>query len=73
WITTTGGVHINTMMEYRQQKPRLGLTKCPDLVDHYTLAGLVEDSMGEAMDWEGVRDAANPAALKASRSARIQR
>ncbi len=23
------------MMEYRQQKPRLGLTKCPDLVDHY--------------------------------------
>ncbi|WP_429028801.1 hypothetical protein, partial [Aeromonas veronii] len=25
-----------TMMEYRQQKPRIGLTKCPDLVDHYT-------------------------------------
>ncbi|MGY3957749.1 hypothetical protein, partial [Aeromonas salmonicida] len=32
---TTGGVHINTMTGYRQQKPRLGLTKCPDLVEHY--------------------------------------
>ncbi|MGL6396400.1 hypothetical protein ACSZMV_21940, partial [Aeromonas veronii] len=32
---TTGGVHINTMTGYRQQKPRFGLTKCPDLVDHY--------------------------------------
>ncbi len=25
------------MTGYRQQKPRFGLTKCPDLVDHYTL------------------------------------
>ncbi|MFQ2098813.1 hypothetical protein ACK33Q_20310, partial [Aeromonas veronii] len=25
----------NTMMGYRQQKPKIGLTKCPDLVDHY--------------------------------------
>ena len=33
---TTGGVHINTMTGYRQKKPRFGLTKCPDLVDHYT-------------------------------------
>ncbi|MGL6466140.1 hypothetical protein, partial [Aeromonas hydrophila] len=33
---TTGGVHINTMTGYRQQKPRIGLTKCPDLVDHYS-------------------------------------
>ena len=24
------------MTGYRQQKPRFGLTKCPDLVDHYT-------------------------------------
>ncbi|MGY3892238.1 hypothetical protein ACW5W6_21725, partial [Aeromonas mytilicola] len=30
-----GGVHINTMTGSRQQKPRIGLTKCPDLVDHY--------------------------------------
>ncbi|WP_219306455.1 hypothetical protein, partial [Aeromonas hydrophila] len=34
-ITTTGGVHIATMTGYRQQKPKIGLTKCPDLVDHY--------------------------------------
>ncbi|WP_219306502.1 hypothetical protein, partial [Aeromonas hydrophila] len=33
--TTTGGVHIATMTGYRQQKPKIGLTKCPDLVDHY--------------------------------------
>lgn len=25
------------MTGYRLQKPRIGLTKCPDLVDHYTL------------------------------------
>ncbi len=25
------------MTGYRQQKPRFGLTKCPDLVDHYIL------------------------------------
>ncbi|WP_421310852.1 hypothetical protein, partial [Aeromonas veronii] len=25
----------NTMTGYRQQKPKNGLTKCPDLVDHY--------------------------------------
>ncbi|SIR52346.1 hypothetical protein SAMN05892873_14830, partial [Aeromonas veronii] len=31
----TGGVHITTMTGYRQHKPRFGLTKCPDLVDHY--------------------------------------
>ncbi|OEC49290.1 hypothetical protein A9G49_03665 [Aeromonas sp. ANP5] len=24
------------MTGYRQQKPKNGLTKCPDLVDHYT-------------------------------------
>ncbi len=24
-------------MGYRQQKPKNGLTKCPDLVDHYIL------------------------------------
>ncbi|MGE6099217.1 hypothetical protein ACLH0B_08210, partial [Aeromonas salmonicida] len=27
----------NTMTGSRQQKPRIGLTKCPDLVDHYKL------------------------------------
>jgi len=32
----SGGVHINTMTGSRQQKPRIGLTKCPDLVDHYS-------------------------------------
>ena len=26
------------MTGYRQQKPRIGLTKCPDLVDHYSAA-----------------------------------
>ncbi|WP_429070946.1 hypothetical protein, partial [Aeromonas veronii] len=26
-----------TMTGCRQQKPKLGLTKCPDLVDHYNL------------------------------------
>jgi len=26
------------MTGYRQQKPRIGLTKCPDLVDHYNPA-----------------------------------
>ncbi|WP_429072537.1 hypothetical protein, partial [Aeromonas veronii] len=26
-----------TMTGCRQQKPKLGLTKCPDLVDHYSL------------------------------------
>jgi len=25
------------MMGYRQQRPRIGLTVCPDLVDHYNL------------------------------------
>jgi putative transposase len=35
WIITTGGVHTSSMTEYRQQKPRIDLTKCPDLVDHY--------------------------------------
>ncbi|MGS4909948.1 hypothetical protein ACVDHI_17435, partial [Aeromonas sp. 25-248] len=25
----------NTMMGYRQQRPKIGLTVCPDLVDHY--------------------------------------
>ncbi|GJC06113.1 hypothetical protein KAM385_31420 [Aeromonas hydrophila] len=29
------GVRINTTMGYRQRKPKNGLTKCPDLVDHY--------------------------------------
>ncbi len=29
------GVHINTMTGSRQQKPRISLTKSPDLVDHY--------------------------------------
>jgi len=24
------------MMGYRQQRPKIGLTVCPDLVDHYT-------------------------------------
>jgi hypothetical protein len=24
------------MTGYRQQKPKIGLTKCPDLVDHYS-------------------------------------
>ncbi len=28
----------------RQQKPRLGLTKCPDLVDHYNMSGQEFDS-----------------------------
>uniref|UniRef100_UPI003B9ED3FB hypothetical protein n=1 Tax=Aeromonas veronii TaxID=654 RepID=UPI003B9ED3FB len=27
--------HITTMTGCRQQKPKNGLTKCPDLVDHY--------------------------------------
>jgi putative transposase len=36
-ITTTGGVRINTMTEYRQQKPKIALTDCPDLFDHYRL------------------------------------
>lgn len=34
-ITTNGGVHINTITVYRQQKPRIGLIKSPDLVDHH--------------------------------------
>lgn len=36
-ITTTGGVNINTMTGYHQQKSRIGLIKikCPVLVDHY--------------------------------------
>ena len=25
------------MTGYRQQEPKIGLTKCPDLVDHYNL------------------------------------
>ncbi|MFM1700241.1 type I Zorya anti-phage system protein ZorA1 [Aeromonas salmonicida] len=29
------------MTGYRQQKPRIGLTKCPDLVDHYRESRLV--------------------------------
>ena len=24
------------MMGYRQQRPKIGLTVCPDLVDHYS-------------------------------------
>lgn len=28
--------NINTMMGHRQQWPKIGLTVCPDLVDHYT-------------------------------------
>ena len=31
------------MTGYRQQKPKIGLTKCPDLVDHYNLAECVFD------------------------------
>ncbi len=30
------------MTGYRQQKPRIGLTKCPDLVDHYINAPQVK-------------------------------
>ncbi len=37
WITTTGGVHINTMTGYRQQKPKFSLIKSQDLVDYYKL------------------------------------
>lgn len=36
-ITTTGGIHINTITGSRQQKPRIRLIKSPDLVDHYRL------------------------------------
>ena len=27
------------MMEYRQQKSKIDLTGCPDLVDHYIITG----------------------------------
>lgn len=39
------------MMECRQQRPKIGLTKCPYLVDHYTftstdaLSLLIRDEM----------------------------
>ncbi|WWR67091.1 hypothetical protein V6S06_12450, partial [Aeromonas hydrophila] len=46
WITTTGGARINTMMGYRQQRPKIGLTVCPDLVDHYRL-NLLQNSYQE--------------------------
>ncbi|MGY3953807.1 hypothetical protein ACW5WG_21410, partial [Aeromonas salmonicida] len=44
-----GGVHINTMTGYRQQRPRIGLIKCPDLVDHYMSHYAVWDIFGQAM------------------------
>ncbi|WP_429210147.1 hypothetical protein, partial [Aeromonas veronii] len=39
----------NTITGYRQQKPKIGLTKCPDLVDHYT--GTLTTWQGKARYW----------------------
>ncbi|MGU5722722.1 hypothetical protein, partial [Aeromonas hydrophila] len=42
----------NTMMGYRQQRPKIGLTVCPDLVDHYSLSESPINS-GESNDEDG--------------------
>ena len=42
------------MMGFRQQRPRIGLTVCPDLVDHYILAfGYGYKALASALNAKG--------------------
>ncbi|WP_368188572.1 hypothetical protein, partial [Aeromonas sp. R7-3] len=51
----TGGARINTMMGYRQQRPKIGLTVCPDLVDHYKpLVSRLSPAIGELQKVEAI-------------------
>ncbi len=39
------------MTGYRQHKPRFGLTKCPDLVDHYNVAAVAQANKTVRIIW----------------------